>query len=90
MTYQQESYEGYSESGTAPTLKASGGNYGGGDRSLDPTPPPVGVDFLNDVLTERRVMTVCAAQSDHKHLPCMDIPYTLKIRGGCAGGVREL
>ena len=30
MTYQQESYEGYSESGTAPTLKASGGNYGGG------------------------------------------------------------
>ena len=52
--------------------------------------PPVGVDFLNDVLTERRVMTVCAAQSDHKHLPCMDIPYTLKIRGGCAGGVREL
>lgn len=31
-------------------------------------------------------MTVCAARSDHKHLPCVAIPYTLKIRGGCAGG----
>ena len=34
MTYQQDSYEGYSESDTAPTLKASGGNYGGGVREL--------------------------------------------------------
>lgn len=86
MTYQQESYEGYSESDTAPTLKASGGNYGGGDRSLDLATPPIGVDFLNNALTGRRAMTVCAARSDHKHLPCVAVPYTLKIRGGCAGG----
>ena len=39
MTYQQESYEGYSESGTAPTLKASGGNYGGGTEVLILHPP---------------------------------------------------
>lgn len=91
MTYQQESYEGYSESDTAPTLKASGGSYGGGTEVLIlQPPPPIGVDFLNNALTGRRAMTVCAARSDHKHLPCVAIPYTLKIRGGCAGGVREL
>ena len=31
-------------------------------------------------------MTICAARSDHKHLPCVAVPYTLKIRGGCAVG----
>ena len=33
VTYQQESYDEYGECDTAPTLKASGGNYGGGLRS---------------------------------------------------------
>lgn len=34
-------------------------------------------------------MTICAARNDPKHLPCALIPYTLKMRAGCAGGVRE-
>lgn len=35
-------------------------------------------------------MTMSSARSDPHHLPCALIPYTLKIRSGCEGGVREL
>jgi hypothetical protein len=35
-------------------------------------------------------MTLAAARPDHHHLPCALIPYTLKIRSGCEGGVRAL
>lgn len=31
-------------------------------------------------------MTLAAARPDHHHLPCVLIPYTLKIRSGCEGG----
>lgn len=84
VTYQQESYDEYGECDTAPTLKASGGNYGGGTEVL--TLQPIGVDLFSAALTGERTMTICAARSDHKHLPCVAVPYTLKIRGGCAGG----
>ena len=84
VTYQQESYDEYGECDTAPPLKASGGNYGGGTEVL--TLQPIGVDLFNAALTGERTKTICAARSDHEHLPCVAVPYTLKIRGGCAGG----
>ena len=61
---------------------------GGGTEVL--TLQPIGVDLFNAALTGERTKTICAARSDHEHLPCVAVPYTLKIRGGCAGGVREL
>lgn len=82
VTYQQESYDEYGECDTAPTLKASGGNYGGTEVL---TLQPIGVDLFNAALTGERTRTICAARSDHEHLPCVAVPYTLKIRGGCAG-----
>lgn len=35
-------------------------------------------------------MTILAGKNDIQHLPCALVPYTLKIRAGCAGGVKEL
>ena len=57
---------------------------GGGTEVL--TLQPIGVDLFNAALTGERTKTICAARSDHEHLPCVAVPYTLKIRGGCAGG----
>lgn len=47
---------------------------------------PVGVDFYNNSITGDKTMTLSAARSDTHHIPCTVIPYTLKIRAGCAGG----
>lgn len=84
--YGQTSYDEYEPMEQAVTLKASGGNYGGGNGDVN---TPIGVDFFNQTLTGGQSMTICAARNDPKHLPCALIPYTLKMRAGCAGGVRE-
>lgn len=59
----------------------------GGERDVDTA---IGVDFYNCSLTGGQTMTMSSARSDPHHLPCALIPYTLKIRSGCEGGVREL
>lgn len=81
--YGQTSYDEYELVDQAVTLKASGGNYGGGKRDVDTA---IGVDFYNQTLTGGQTMTLSAARSDPHHVPCTLIPYTLKIRAGCAGG----
>ena len=85
--YGQTSYDNYEPMEQAVTLKASGGNYGGGNRDVD---YPIGVNFYDFALTGGTTMTIMASKNDAQHLPCALIPYTLKIRAGCEGGVREL
>lgn len=84
----QSSYDEYSPTEQAVTLKATGGNYGGGTETL--VLEPIGADFYNHAITGGVTMTLAAARPDHHHLPCALIPYTLKIRSGCEGGVRAL
>lgn len=80
----QASYDEYAPTGQAVTLKATGGNYGGGTETL--VLEPIGADFYNQAITGEVTMTLAAARPDHHHLPCALIPYTLKIRSGCEGG----
>ena len=80
----QASYDEYAPTEQAVTLKATGGNYGGGTETL--VLEPIGADFYNQAITGGVTMTLAAARSDHHHLPCALIPYTLKIRSGCEGG----
>lgn len=84
----QASYDEYAPTEQAVTLKATGGNYGGGTETL--VLEPIGADFYNQAITGGVTMTLAAARPDHHHLPCALIPYTLKIRSGCEGGVRAL
>lgn len=84
----QASYDEYVPTEQAVTLKATGGNYGGGTETL--VLEPIGADFYNQAITGGVTMTLAAARPDHHHLPCALIPYTLKIRSGCEGGVRAL
>lgn len=84
----QASYDEYAPTEQAVTLKATGGNYGGGTEIL--VLEPIGADFYNQAITGGVTMTLAAARPDHHHLPCALIPYTLKIRSGCEGGVRAL
>lgn len=80
----QASYDEYAPTEQAVTLKAMGGNYGGGTETL--VLEPIGADFYNQAITGGVTMTLAAARPDHHHLPCALIPYTLKIRSGCEGG----
>ena len=80
----QASYDEYAPTEQAVTLKATGGNYGGGTEIL--VLEPIGADFYNQAITGGVTMTLAAARPDHHHLPCALIPYTLKIRSGCEGG----
>ena len=80
----QASYDEYAPTEQAVTLKATGGNYGGGTETL--VLEPIGADFYNQAITGGVTMTLAAASPDHHHLPCALIPYTLKIRSGCEGG----
>lgn len=80
----QASYDKYAPTEQAVTLKATGGNYGGGTETL--VLEPIGADFYNQAITGGVTMTLAAARPDHHHLPCALIPYTLKIRSGCEGG----
>lgn len=84
----QASYDEYAPTEQAVTLKATGGNYGGSTETL--VLEPIGADFYNQAITGGVTMTLAAARPDHHHLPCALIPYTLKIRSGCEGGVRAL
>ena len=80
----QASYDEYAPTEQAVTLKATGGNYGGGTETL--VLEPIGADFYNQAITGGVMMTLAAARPDHHHLPRALIPYTLKIRSGCEGG----
>lgn len=80
----QASYDEYAPTEQAVTLKATGGNYGGGTETL--VLEPIGADFYNHSITGEVTMTLTSAKSDPHHLPCALIPYTLKIRSGCEGG----
>lgn len=80
----QASYDEYAPTEQAVTLKATGGNYGGGTETL--VLEPIRADFYNQAITGGVTMTLAAARPDHHHLPCALIPYTLKIRSGCEGG----
>lgn len=80
----QASYDEYAPTEQAVTLKATGGNYGGGTETL--VLEPIGADFHNHSITGEVTMTLTSAKSDPHHLPCALIPYTLKIRSGCEGG----
>ena len=80
----QASYDEYTPTEQAVTLKATGGNYGGGTETL--VLEPIGADFYNHSITGEVTMTLTSAKSDPHHLPCALIPYTLKIRSGCEGG----
>lgn len=52
---------------------------------------PIGADLYNQTVTGKVTMTLRAsAYKGADATPCALIPYTLKIRGGCEGGVREL
>lgn len=83
--FKQASYDEYAPTEQAVTLKATGGNYGGGTENL--VLEPIGADFYNQAITGRVAMTLTSAtKSDLHHLPCALIPYTLKIRSGCEGG----
>lgn len=83
QAFGQASYDEYVPTEQAVTLKATGGNYGGGTENL--VLEPIGADFYNQAITGEVTMTLAAARPDH-HLPCALIPYTLKIRSGCEGG----
>lgn len=83
--YGQASYDEYAPTEQAVTLKATGGNYGGGGTETLVL-EPIGADFYNQAITGEVTMTLAAARPDHHHLPCALIPYTLKIRSGCEGG----
>lgn len=83
-SFGQVSYDSYEQMEQAVTLKASGGNYGGGTEMV--VLEPLGADFYNQIVTGGVTMTLAAARNDHHHLPCALIPYTLKIRSGCEGG----
>lgn len=80
----QASYDEYAPTEQAVTLKATGGNYGGGTETL--VLEPIGADFYNHSITGEVTMTLTSTKSDPHHLPCALIPYTLKIRSGCEGG----
>lgn len=85
-SFGQVSYDSYEQMEQAVTLKASGGNYGGGTEMV--VLEPLGADFYNQIVTGGVTMTLAAARNDHHHLPCALIPYTLKIRSGCEGGAK--
>ena len=88
----------YAPTEQAVMLKATGGNYGGGTETLIAAPTqkviaiqgniigrlpqngPQGSGFSEDVCF------TLTATDQH----AVVIPYTLKIRSGCEGGVREL
>lgn len=84
--YGQTAYDEYTPSDTAVTLKATGGNYGEERSDCSSRYQPIGVDFYNTQPTGGTTMTLSVARSDPHHIPCALIPYTLKIRSGCAGG----
>lgn len=88
IAFGQKKYDEYDSEAVTPTLKAKGGSYGGGTEAL--ILQPVGADFYNGQITGDKSMTLAAARNDPHHIPCSVIPYTLKIRGGCSGGGREL
>ena len=81
----QASYDEYAPTEQAVTLKATGGNYGGGTETL--VLEPIGADFYNQAITGNVTSTLrAAAQKGVNGTPCVIIPYTLKIRSGCESG----
>lgn len=92
----QSSYDEYSLTEQAVTLKATGGNYGGGTETLVLEPCNLPIVCRATQQSNAEIMVDCcptltsAAGTSGNNQPFVAIPYALKIRSGCEGGVRAL
>lgn len=94
QAFGQASYNEYVPSKQAVTLKATGGNYGGGTENLVLVPCKGDVGIANggagksagSVAFSKTVSPTLKASSSGLQSPVAAIPYTLKIRSGCEGG----
>lgn len=92
--YEQSAYDKYSLSEQAGTLKATGGNYGGGFENLVLVPCKGDVGIANggagkkagSIAFSKEVSPTLKAGTSGLQAPVVAIPYTLKIRSGCEGG----
>lgn len=90
----QASYDEYAPTEQAVTLKATGGNYGGGTENLVLVPCKAGVGIANggagkkagSIAFSKEVSPTLKASASGLQAPVVAIPYTLKIRSGCEGG----
>lgn len=94
LCYEQSAYDKYSLSEQAGTLKATGGNYGGGSENLVLVPCKGDVGIANggagkkagSIAFSKEVSPTLKAGTSGLQAPVVAIPYTLKIRSGCEGG----
>lgn len=90
----QASYDEYAPTEQAVTLKATGGNYGGGIENLVLVPCKADVGIANggagkkagSIAFSKEVSPTLKAGASGLQAPVVAIPYTLKIRSGCEGG----
>lgn len=88
----QASYDEYALTEQAVTLKATGGNYGGGSENLVLAPCKFPIVCRATQQSNAETMIDCcptitsAAGTSGNNQPIAAIPYTLKIRSGCEGG----
>lgn len=90
----QASYDEYAPAEQAVTLKATGGNYGGGTENLVLVPCKADVGIANggagkkagSIAFSKEVSPTLKAGASGLQAPVVAIPYTLKIRSGCEGG----
>ena len=88
----QASYDEYAPTEQAVTLKATGGNYGGGTENLVLVPCKFPIVCRATQQSNAETMIDCcptitsAAGTSGNNQPIAAISYTLKIRSGCEGG----
>ncbi len=94
QAFGQASYDEYAPTEQAVTLKATGGNYGGGTENLVLVPCKADVGIANggagkkagSIAFSKEVSPTLKAGASGLQAPVVAIPYTLKIRSGCEGG----
>lgn len=94
QAFGQASYDEYALTEQAVTLKATGGNYGGGSENLVLVPCEGDVGIANggagkkagSIAFSKEVSPTLKAGASGLQAPVVSIPYTLKIRSGCEGG----
>ena len=92
QAFGQASYDEYVPTEQAVTLKATGGNYGGGSENLILAPCKFPIVCRATQQSNAETMIDCcptitsAAGTSGNNQPIAAIPYTLKIRPGCEGG----
>lgn len=86
----QDPYDEYAPTEQAVTLKATGGNYGGGSENLVLVPCRIANGgagkSAGSVAFSKAVSPTLKASSSGPQLSVVAIPYTIKIRSGCEGG----